>query len=54
MRCNRILLHRQKKDCNDDELFVRALVFDDLKRLGEKLTPPATAIIETPMADYRY
>jgi hypothetical protein len=43
-----------KKDCSDDELLVRARVYEDLKRLADKLTLPATAIIETPRADYRY
>lgn len=43
-----------KKDCGDDELLVRARVYDDLKRLADKLTLPATAIFETPRADYRY
>ena len=43
-----------KKDCGDDELLVRARVYDDLKRLADKLTIPATAIVETPRADYRY
>jgi len=43
-----------KKDCGDDELLVRARVYEDLKRLADKLTLPATVIIETPRADYRY
>ncbi|MHB8939867.1 MAG: hypothetical protein ACYC7K_00475 [Desulfobacteria bacterium] len=42
------------KDCGADELLVRARVYEDLKRLADKLTPPATAIIETPRADYRF
>lgn len=43
-----------KKDCGEDELLVRARVYEDLKRLADKLTLPATAIVETPRADYRY
>lgn len=43
-----------KKDCGADEMLVRARVYEDLKRLADKLTIPATAIIETPRADYRY
>jgi len=43
-----------KKSCGDDELLVRARVYEDLKRLADKLRIPAAAIIETPRADYRY
>jgi hypothetical protein len=43
-----------KKNCEPDELLVRARVLDDLKRLAEKLNIPETAIIETPRADYLY
>lgn len=43
-----------KKDCKDDELLVRARVYEDLKRLADRLTLPAAAIVETPRADYRY
>ena len=43
-----------KKNCESDELLVRARVYDDLKRLAENLNIQETAIIETPRADYRY
>lgn len=43
-----------KKDCDPDELLVRARVYDDLKKLSEKLNIEETAISETPRADYLY
>lgn len=43
-----------KKNCEPDELLVRARVYDDLKRLSERLNIQESAIIETPRADYRF
>jgi hypothetical protein len=43
-----------KKDCGKDELLVRARLKEDLERLAAKLDIPASKIVETPKADYRY